>query len=784
MPKGGNSVWTYTQSGSNWIAQSVTVPVSMTNLTTSSNVQFSNVNWGDNAANDAVRKAAGSTAVAPPATVTTTPPAPVSDPAYISATSLIQPTNCNTNVYKLGGSQNVVLQHGIWSSSCAWTRMANWLNQDFLIGTEIVPSLSSNSTLTSQGNALVSEIESAGGFNYILAAHSQGGLVSRFAAQQLQALKPSPIKGVLTIDTPHNGANIAANLPAGFGGLLTGEGTNFWQSLGCSTPFDNIGCFEASLIFTVGVEVAPLIAVGVGHTSWTDLEPGSAFLNTLNGQQEKFTQAAIVGYTPQRFAFARIMTNFGDAIFCPAPGAPCCNPEDSCGERAISEYLQIFYDIVAAALIADELAILFYCTGDDGDGDGSGVGCQIPDALIDALPYFNGILSTLDSVDAWYNLFIDFPGDGNSDGIVQSQGQYYPSQYGSAVQYLIYGADSHTGALKSTYVHSALDAALATQFKVPTQAGGCGFFLLTSSASVPSSGGTGSFSVASGSGCQWSAASEAPWLSITAGPNGTASSGSVTYSVQPNPSTLSRMGTIQAGNGFSSTFFQVNQAGSCNYSLSGGPTVTVSGSGGSGTIQVTTGPDCVWSAIPGASWLTISAGASGTGPGSLTWKASQNTANLDRQATITVGGQATLIVIDGSPTGTPGEGVVSISGAPKTTTVYPCSGSSIVNCPPYTVPDNGTVSIIVQGVTFSTSYGSTSTAAILAQNLVNTINSTTGSPVSAILDPYGTAVILLSVANGASTNYSVSTSATFNTQYFSTPDFTASAPAHLTGGTN
>lgn len=151
--------------------------------------------------------------------------------------------------------------------------------------------------------------------------------------------------------------------------------------------------------------------------------------------------------------------------------------------------------------------------------------------------------------------------------------------------------------------------------------------------------------------------------------------------------------------------------------------------------------------------------------------------------TNTVGGQATLIVIDGSPTGTPGEGVVSISGSPQTATVNPCAGTS-QSCPPYTVPDNGTLSIIVQGAAFATSYGSSSTAALLAQGLVNSINTTAGSPVSAILDPSGTAVILISVANGASTNYSVSTAATFNTQYFSTPDFTASAPAHLTGGTN
>jgi hypothetical protein len=41
--------------------------------------------------------------------------------------------------------------------------MANWLNQDFLFGTEIIPSLSPNDPLASQGQAMVSQVQSTGG---------------------------------------------------------------------------------------------------------------------------------------------------------------------------------------------------------------------------------------------------------------------------------------------------------------------------------------------------------------------------------------------------------------------------------------------------------------------------------------------------------------------------------------------------------------------------------------------------------------------------------------------
>ncbi len=72
------------------------------------------------------------------------------------------------------------------------------------MGTEIIPSLSSNSALdSSQGTALINEIKSVGGSNYILLGHSQGGLVSRVAAQYFQNNPPNLTEGVVTVDTPH-----------------------------------------------------------------------------------------------------------------------------------------------------------------------------------------------------------------------------------------------------------------------------------------------------------------------------------------------------------------------------------------------------------------------------------------------------------------------------------------------------------------------------------------------------------------------------------------------------
>ncbi|HWT03795.1 MAG TPA: M12 family metallo-peptidase, partial [Pyrinomonadaceae bacterium] len=74
----------------------------------------------------------------------------------------------------------------------------------------------------------------------------------------------------------------------------------------------------------------------------------------------------------------------------------------------------------------------------------------------------------------------------------------------------------------------------------------CTFTLSPTSAVFTSAGGSASFSVtASDAGCNWAAASNAPWIHITAGASGTGS-GSVSYTVDANTGATSRSGTITA----------------------------------------------------------------------------------------------------------------------------------------------------------------------------------------------------------------------------------------------
>jgi len=83
--------------------------------------------------------------------------------------------------------------------------------------------------------------------------------------------------------------------------------------------------------------------------------------------------------------------------------------------------------------------------------------------------------------------------------------------------------------------------------------GGCGYSILPTSASYGSGGGSGSVNVTAGTGCSWTATSNAGWINITAGSSGTGN-GTVNYSVSANSGTNSQSGTLTiAGQTFTIT---------------------------------------------------------------------------------------------------------------------------------------------------------------------------------------------------------------------------------------
>lgn len=167
-----------------------------------------------------------------------------------------------------------------------------------------------------------------------------------------------------------------------------------------------------------------------------------------------------------------------------------------------------------------------------------------------------------------------------------------------------------------------------------------------------------------------------------------------------------------------------NSAGSCSYSIS--PTsASIGTSGGSGTVSVTTQSNCSWTTAAGASWVTITSGASGTGSGVIKYSVAANT-GASRTAVSTIAGKGFTISQSGtqartytisSSAGTGGSisplGSTSVaSGTSKSFTITPNSGYKISN-----VTVDGTSVGAVSSYTFSNIIANHTIAATFTQSV-------------------------------------------------------------------
>lgn len=162
--------------------------------------------------------------------------------------------------------------------------------------------------------------------------------------------------------------------------------------------------------------------------------------------------------------------------------------------------------------------------------------------------------------------------------------------------------------------------------------GSCTYAISPASKTLGSSGGTGSVSVTAPGNCIWTATSNAPWITITSSSSG-AGNGTVNYSVAANTG-LSRIGTMAVAG----QTFTVNQDSGCTFSIN--PTSQdFNASGGTGSVSVSTANGCSWTAVSNVSWITITAGNSGLGNGTMNYSVASNTSNKSRNSTINIAGK-------------------------------------------------------------------------------------------------------------------------------------------------
>ena len=160
----------------------------------------------------------------------------------------------------------------------------------------------------------------------------------------------------------------------------------------------------------------------------------------------------------------------------------------------------------------------------------------------------------------------------------------------------------------------------------------CSYSISPRNDSVPVLGGTGTVDVSTTSACEWTASSNASWITVTSGASGTGN-GRVSYLGLANTGG-SRSGTLTIAG---QTFTVTQAALVCSYSIAPGND-KVEGSAGTGSITVSTSSGCTWTASSNVSWITVTSGASGTGNGTVTYSYTANPGK-DRKGTISVAGR-------------------------------------------------------------------------------------------------------------------------------------------------
>jgi hypothetical protein len=160
----------------------------------------------------------------------------------------------------------------------------------------------------------------------------------------------------------------------------------------------------------------------------------------------------------------------------------------------------------------------------------------------------------------------------------------------------------------------------------------CIYTVAPATQAVPAAGGVFSFTITTAANCQWTAATSDPWVGLGQGSG--AGTATLSYKVAPNQVTRTRTGTIQV-NGETHTITQAGAAPSCSFTLDT-TSQAVPAAGGTFRVTVKTATGCDWTASSNQSWVVVTAGSKGSGPGTVSYRVLANSSPVIRSAVLTV----------------------------------------------------------------------------------------------------------------------------------------------------
>jgi len=269
----------------------------------------------------------------------------------------------------------------------------------------------------------------------------------------------------------------------------------------------------------------------------------------------------------------------------------------------------------------------------------------------------------------------------------------------------------------------------------------CTYSLSPTNTNFDASGGTGSVSVTTHSGCTWSASSSASWLTITSGSSGTGN-GTINYSVSANTTADART----ASSTFAKNVFAVTQSGAVTHTINAS-----AGTGGTispnGSVTVAHGANQTFTITPNTGYQVSSVTVDGTSVGAASsYTFSNVTANHTINATFSVK-TYTITATTGTGGGVSPSGSVTVNhGANQSFTISVNTGYTIAGV---------TVDGVPQGAISSYTFSSVTTNHTISATFTpNTYTITASAGTGGSISPSGS----VSVAHGSSRTFSINVS--------------------------
>ena len=175
------------------------------------------------------------------------------------------------------------------------------------------------------------------------------------------------------------------------------------------------------------------------------------------------------------------------------------------------------------------------------------------------------------------------------------------------------------------------------RLRVSQQAAACRLELLSDGLTIDAGGGTREVAVSAPSACSWTAATDASWISFTT-PVTRSGDGSVGVSIAPNRGGERRQSTIVVGDQRFTVTQEPAPVSGCVYLISSTSQAVLPSGGADVSASVTVASGCAWTASSSVAWVTVIAGASGTGNGSVAFSVAANPGSV-RTGTVTVADQ-------------------------------------------------------------------------------------------------------------------------------------------------